>query len=624
VEEQTMLSDLSDGTIIKTSHDSTYIIERGERRLICNPETLQLLNGQQKALNTLSDQTMGDQELAVISEGDPLDLRDGKAVTDSQAVYLLRNGQRCRVLDPQTLEQLSMQPDQVQHLTHGLVAAIPQGEELPSSLTTNRSEVLAYLRTLPDLPVEPESTVAAAIPPSTTDLEGVIYHQQEQAVRLTKQFDEFGALEPAFNVLYPGALVQGQSLLGTRLAPIGLARAPGTITVTSLVPSTTASQSRVIERPSLATVQDAITSLLWELNPQASTGAKSESADIARTTRHGLLSVGLNINVGKLGVGADLSFESKKEASTVVWRLDQAYYTVSFEPSGSPAYFFDDTVSVADLQQYAANGNPPCYISSVTYGRMLLVLVTANASSQTLKLAVNAKYGAVLDGKLKSEYDELLSQSTIRVFSIGTTGAVDLGVLQNPLEGLNDYLAKGIGFTKETPGAPIAFSANYLNNLAVAQVSQTVDYREITRLWADDIHADFEVWDGRGGGPKPTGIRVAQGDTVTITATGKIWCGLIFFGDNGPEGFEPGHRPPRGAPLPGERAFSLLGGWDNRDWFYAGRSWSGQAPGPGTRTLWLGLNDNETLNGDHNKRWKVHVHVKRKPHPELYGVGSTV
>jgi hypothetical protein len=281
-------------------------------------------------------------------------------------------------------------------------------------------------------------------------------------------------------------------------------------------------------------------------------------------------------------------------------------------------------VGVADLEQYAGNGNPPCYISSVTYGRMLLVLVTANVSSQTLKLALNAKYGAVLDGKFQSQYDELLSQATVRVFSIGSTGAVDLGVLQNPLEGLNDYLTKGIGFSKESAGAPIAFSANYLSNLAVAQVSQTVDYRETTRVWANDVHADFEVWDGSGGGPKSTGIRVAQGDTVTITATGKIHCGLWFFGDNGPEGWEPHHKPPRGAPLPGERAFSLLGGWDNRDWFYAGRSWSGQASGPGTRTLWLGLNDNDALNGDRAKRWQVHVHVKRKPHPELHGVGSTV
>jgi hypothetical protein len=196
-------------------------------------------------------------------------------------------------------------------------------------------------------------------------------------------------------------------------------------------------------------------------------------------------------------------------------------------------------------------------------------------------------------------------------------------VLQDPLAGLNDYIANGITFSLDHPGAPIAYRANYLGNQTVANVSQTIDYHEITSVWADDVHRDFEVWDGRGGGPITTGIPVAQGDTVTITATGEIWSGLIFIGRNGPEGWTPDHTPPSGAPLPHARAFSLLGGWDNRDWFYAGASWSGQAPGPGTRTLWLGENDNNPYNGDSSYRWKVHVHVKRKPHPELHGVGST-
>jgi Thiol-activated cytolysin len=490
----------------------------------------------------------------------------------------------------------------------------------------NRSQVLAYLRTLPELPTEPPfgPKVLEPLPPATEiELDGIIHKQQQHAVRLTKQFDEFGVLEPTLHTLWPGAAVQGRSLLGNRLAPIGLARAPGVITATSLVPSTTARQSRTIERPSLATVQQAITDLLHELNPVASTGGKTEYAAICRTARHGLLAVDLNVNAGKLALDGDLSFESQRERSSVIWRLNQAYYTVSFEPSGSPAYFFDDTVTLDDLQHYAGPANPPCYVSSVTYGRMLLVLVTADTASETLKLALKAKYDTVADGKLRSEYDELLSQSTVRIFSVGSTGTLDLGVLQNPLAELNAYLRDGIGFSKDNPGAPITFRVNYIGNLADAKVSQTIDYQEIASVWAEDVHRDFEVWDGPGGGPKSTQIPVAPGDTVTITANGRIWSGLVFFGDNGPGGWEPHHKPPSGAPLPDARAFSLLGGWDNRDWFWAGGSWTGQSPGLGTRTLWLGLNDDNPYNGDPSKKFAVHVHVKRKQPRQLYGVGSS-
>jgi hypothetical protein len=65
-----------------------------------------------------------------------------------------------------------------------------------------------------------------------------------------------------------------------------------------------------------------------------------------------------------------------------------------------------------------------------------------------------------------------------------------------------------------------------------------------------------------------THIGVRQGDTLIFQATGQIWAGVWFTGNNGPRGWNNIDNDPK-FPLPATHPFCLLGKLDN-GYFYVG------------------------------------------------------
>jgi hypothetical protein len=73
-----------------------------------------------------------------------------------------------------------------------------------------------------------------------------------------------------------------------------------------------------------------------------------------------------------------------------------------------------------------------------------------------------------------------------------------------------------------------------------------------------------------GDGPVNTGMQVRAGDTLIFNASGSIWAGVWFTGENGPQGWDWRDSNPKFL-LPGAHPFMLLGLLDN-GYFEIGRS----------------------------------------------------
>ncbi|GAB2570940.1 hypothetical protein Aab01nite_05310 [Paractinoplanes abujensis] len=99
---------------------------------------------------------------------------------------------------------------------------------------------------------------------------------------------------------------------------------------------------------------------------------------------------------------------------------------------------------------------------------------------------------------------------------------------------------------------------------------------------------------------KDTGIEVRNGDWIDISASGRIWAGVWFTSENGPNGWT-GWAAGEDKPLPGAPPFSLIGKMADGEYFYIGaglrRTYQNATLGPGATRLYLTVNDDKHGNG---------------------------
>jgi hypothetical protein len=314
------------------------------------------------------------------------------------------------------------------------------------------------------------------------------------------------------------------------------------------------------------------------------------------------------------GVDANMSLNQTYKQSTAVAVIRQAFYSVSFLPSGPQAKgFWPDSVSYADLAPYVSTDNPPLYIDSVQYGRLICVTVQGSYSSSDLIATLKASYnaGVKASGNVDVRSKEILESSKVEVYTLGVPGFANFQTLTDPLTELPRVFSGGLAFSVGNPGAPISFTARHIADGTLAKVGLSAEYvAPISAVAADVPNKSFHVWDGKGGGRVDTGIAVNPGDTVTVSTSGQIWSGVAFSGTHGPEGW-PGHKADPAAPKPDGTAYSFIISVGGGSWIEAKGFWQGTPPAGQRGRLLLGVNDNNPYNGDPNKRWTSVVSVKR-------------
>ncbi|MCA0456701.1 MAG: thiol-activated cytolysin family protein [Chloroflexi bacterium] len=491
--------------------------------------------------------------------------------------------------------------------------------------------IYKYLQSLPQLAYLPDKTTTLELSDDKAIYDGIEYTIKRQSVEVRKQLDEFNILSPIEDVIWPGCLIQGKSIEGGRLAPIYLERSAGELSITTdfdLDPNNARTASKTIADPSLASISDARRELLLQLNPKTSAGAVTYDFIEARTLEAGMLKLGINVKGANWNVDVSGQLNSSLKTNSVIIKFTQKYYTASFRPLGSPAKFFSDNVKLDDLKPLAYVGNPPCYVASVSYGRQLYIVITSTASSNEIKAAVTASWDAAISGKvsISGEYKKTLDSSTIRMVSVGPTGQSTMSLLTDPANRLVDYFSSGASFSTSNPGAPLLLTLRYINNYEIARVTLATTYIEPIGASApqDKGRSPYKVWDhGQNGGNVDTGIYVARGDSVTITATGQIWAGVWATGTNGPEGWR-SWKAGASYPLPNEAPHQLIAGLNNSNWRPIGSGTTFEANNAGN--LWLGLNDDNPYNGNGDTNYfRVNVTVSRRSKEQLglNGVGST-
>jgi hypothetical protein len=347
----------------------------------------------------------------------------------------------------------------------------------PTPVTPTHNAALdAYLTALPPwkTPTPPSDTQTSS-GPSYTDT--AVDPKTQQTVTfqcvnyehdVTKNYDQILWLDGVTSAVKPGIVLQGEAFKSGNLLPVPLRRSAATVSIDLGVDNPT----RTVDEASTATLQSAVSALQAEADKLPDLPATlTFTSEEVQTSEQLAYSLGVHASYDGLlvsaGFDASFSHETGLTQHTVTAKLVQPMYTISFadDELATPADFFAKDLTDADWKAQAELGtisstNTPVFISSVTYGRMLMFTVesTQGESATDLSAAIRASASAY-SGSANTDVSakETLMRSKIQVLAIGGSNQAAAAALTSG--DLSQFFTK----TNATGAVPISFIVKTVN-----------------------------------------------------------------------------------------------------------------------------------------------------------------
>ncbi len=331
-----------------------------------------------------------------------------------------------------------------------------------------------YIKSLPYLPVANAEVEEGAR--STEAREGD-YSCTTQNLKETRQFDRIVAYAANSDSMYPGSIVSADSVLTGLFTQIVMPRAPATISVS--LENLAGGKTAVIAEPSLSAYRDALAGILdSEITGSTPANLYSEIEEVHTKEQLDMaLGVQASWGLGVASLKTSFDFSKTDTRSRYVVKYTQAYYTVDLDAPANPSALFAPATTLAEVQEKMDETRPPVYVSSVTYGRMVLFTFESEYSATEMGAALEFAYSGGVDvkGDVSITYKDMISKSKITAFILGGDAGAAVKTIDS-YEALVAFIKSGGNYSKNSPGAPIAYKLSYLKDNSPARMSFTTDY----------------------------------------------------------------------------------------------------------------------------------------------------
>lgn len=297
-------------------------------------------------------------------------------------------------------------------------------------------------------------------------------------VTWSKNPDELIMYSPSADILWPGALIQGRSYRSGGLEGLPIQqRAPLRVSIPAL---RTADNFRVVDVPNESTVGSAIGAMIGDatdrdLQVGATTTFKMETYHSERA-----FALSMNASGRYFWFSARVGGSTSRSASetTVTVHYAQKMFEVIVGQPQTPAEFFSSAFTQARLDEQVRLGNigadnPPVYVATVNYGRMMAFSLTSTASASEIKATLQASYNALGSGasvQLSPRQRELLRRSTIKITSIGGDDSATTAMIRS-----GDWRAYFTQTAKLSTASPLSYTFKTLGG-QTAKVWETTRY----------------------------------------------------------------------------------------------------------------------------------------------------
>ena len=237
-----------------------------------------------------------------------------------------------------------------------------------------------------------------------------------------------------------------------------------------------------------------------------------------------------------------------------------------------------DDLPVANTQQFV----PKLAMQSLTPGAQGVIV---DQGSMTGQVPIGQTLRVLVRGNPRVAVSTAMSTASQCLLLDGSGTAVSTQPLVSPQPGKPRFFTKGYGGCWSTTD----ITATWRAGTATGPIRGTFNYNPVAFDRTFSVPENVYYVD--------TGIDLQPGDGVEIDGSGTINSGVIFSGDNGPDGWGPG-RFGAGTPAPNAPVYSLVaqvGGTLAGPAFYVGPHFEGENIGTGR--LLLRINDEAPGNG---------------------------
>jgi len=291
--------------------------------------------------------------------------------------------------------------------------------------------------------------------------------------------------------IYPGSLLQGKELAQGRFTPISGPKTTGaTLSIDGLTfASDEADYSISVDDLKPSTVKNQIMKLTHQKIAPGSTQAQlTYSLKQVYSLDQLAFEAGVDIRFAKGAFASNFKVNSDAKKTSTLMRFQQIYYTISVDPFGYPFNAFADGEQFKDVMNQIGDDNPPLYVSSVSYGRVVYLLVTSTSSSLEVQAALEAAYkdkaaDLSISANASTTFKSIMSNSEVQYFALGGR-AVDAvkPILAKTPDQMFDEVKKFIANEKSAEatninlGLPVAYTIGYLIGDSVASMGYATSY----------------------------------------------------------------------------------------------------------------------------------------------------
>jgi len=345
--------------------------------------------------------------------------------------------------------------------------------------------------------------------------------------------EEYVMFAPPTNVLYPGALVVGESLRDGAtpgdILPINVAQRTE-VDVTIAACNFAGNTRRV--PPTLSAVNAAVGDIIFEaqqagvdcINPSGSL-----RVDTFRNEEQRALQAGISGRYFGFSASASGSFQRNTTENSVAAVFRESLYTVDISAPQSPSGWFTDEFTPELLQDQIDQGtmsetNIPAYVARVTYGRIMTATMTSTFSESDMRAAMDFKYAnptASVSGDAATRSQTIREASRFTLSYLGGSADATSAMLRS-----QDW-TQYFGVPVEADDAvPISFEIRSTKDNVPAVVQELTSYDRTTCL--DKVAADetfrFEPEQEFSAGFSDNGQTVAIGDVDGVNGDDIVWA----------------------------------------------------------------------------------------------------